>query len=104
MAYRETRISHSEILLMPSNGESLQGYADRLKEMIQQHRHTVMIIHEKWWTHRSPSPCYICTQVDALEIVIDTLVQIQKLDKKALWQYKIDPNNRDVINLHRVRR
>ncbi len=102
MSYREQSVSHSDIGYHPSNGESIQGYADRLKSVQSQTRHN-FTDHFKWWEHRGNKPCRICNTLDMLDYLIESLADVQQQDKKANWKYVIDPTF-DTITLHRIRR
>ncbi len=72
------------IPFVPSEGETLEGYAVRAGEIISQVRET-LTNHVNWYTHYGPGPCPIC-DVNALCDYLDgILLDISKYDKKKLW-------------------
>lgn len=81
--YSKERI---DLALFPSNGETLKGYQERLASAIEQHRYSYAPQHEKWFTHYSPSPCWICNVLDMLQHICDILGDIWKEDKKGQWK------------------
>ncbi len=91
MTYRDTAISHSDIGYFPSDGEPIQSYADRVKQILSQHRHD-FLDHQKWWEHRGTKPCRICNYADLCDYLADALVSVQTADKRGTWKYKIDRN------------
>ncbi len=70
---------------LPSDGERLQSYVQRLKDLYEQIRHSYAPVHEKWYTHYSAGACWICDVLDVLDYIIGTMEDIAHYDKKHKW-------------------
>ncbi len=102
MSYRETRTSHSDVAYFPTDGERIEEYAEKIKQIISQQRHN-FIEHQKWWEHRGTKPCRICNTLDMLEYIAETLQEIDITDKKAKWQFMLERTTQDsIIHLRRT--
>jgi len=101
LSYRDTRVSHSDDGYIPSDGERIESYAERVSLIVSQQRHN-FIEHQKWWEHRGTKPCRICNTLDMLEYINGALSEINIVDKKAKWTYKWERTTQDPI-LHLIR-
>lgn len=70
---------------LPSEGEHMSAYVNRLKSVLQQSRYAYMPKHEDWHTHYGPSPCWICNIADCADYLASLLDDIVKNDKKRRW-------------------
>ncbi len=67
------------------NGEHLSSYVSRLKSIVQSNRSAYAPMHETWYTHRAPNPCWICNSLDVCEYLVGLLEDIVAEDKKRKW-------------------
>lgn len=77
--------------LLPSNGETLEGYAQRLHEVASQHRN-YSICHLHWHTHTGAGACWICDTLNILEFTIDSLQAICQNDALHTWRAIKNPD------------
>jgi len=69
---------------LPSDGEDLFHFAERLHDVAQQHRYSYSPPHENWYTHYGSAPCWICNIFDMLDYCISMLLDIAK-NLKTRW-------------------
>lgn len=79
------RTDRTDIGYLPSDGEKLKAYAQRLRSIAEHNRHAYAPTHEKFYTHYGPSSCFVCNFMDMLDWTIATLDDIWQSDKKASW-------------------
>ncbi len=66
----------------PSEGESLRGYADRIRLIVQE-KEGHLLSHFNWHTHRGTGPCPICEITVMARFTTNILLDISlMLDKK----------------------
>ncbi len=70
---------------LPSDGEFLKAYVERLRAVAQQQRHSYAPAHENWYTHYGPSSCWICNLLDLCDYLIGSMDDIWKNDKSHIW-------------------
>lgn len=100
--WRDNAISNGNIGYYPSDGEPLLSYGDRLKSIMSQTRHDFSD-HLKWWEHRGPKTCRICSNLDMLDYCIDTYISVPQQDKKGIWKFKHDTKF-NTIGVIRIRK
>ncbi len=71
---------------LPSDGEGLRAYVERLRNVAQQQRYSYAPSHENWFTHYSPSSCWICNLLDLTDYLVSAMSDIVSEDKKHLWK------------------
>ncbi len=76
----------------------MSAYVARLRSVTQQNRFRYSNTHEKWFTHRSAAPCWICNFMDCCDYLVDLLEDIIAEDKTGVWKChkplgKSDPTN-----------
>ena len=83
--YSETWKKRSSIV--PIDGESLALYTTRLARVLRESEDTAHV-HLKWHTgikipciHQSAGECWICVQLQTIDIIYDILVSITELKK-----------------------
>ncbi len=99
------RLSASDLGYLPSDGEYLKAYADRLKDVLMQMRGR-FADHETWWEHRSPKPCRMCSIADMCDYLASLLQDIPDEDKKAVWRIVRPATSYDALSfkLKRIRK
>ncbi len=101
MAYRDPSVSNGDIGYHPSDGELIDGYAERVLAICAQFRHD-FLDHYKWWEHRGTKPCRICGYADMLEYLAEALQEVSNADPKASWSYKWEKTTQSpILKLHR---
>ncbi len=80
---------------IPSVGESLNAYVGRIRSIAEQNRHAYAPQHENWFTHYSPSPCWICNQMDMLDYLVGVCQDFVKNDKKRNWRVVAGDHSKD---------
>ncbi len=75
----------TNLAFLPTDGEHLRAYVKRLQDVIQQIRYDDSAPHDKWYTHYSSGPCYICEMLDMLDYMQGILTDIVNYDKKHEW-------------------
>ncbi len=81
---------------LPSEGESLKGYCERLRSIAQQNRYSYAPTHEKWYTHYGPNSCFICNFMDMCDYLISAMDDIWQNDKTHVWLcFKGDISSKD---------
>jgi len=83
--YKKDRI---DLGYLPSDGETLKAYSERLKAIAVTQRHSFAPAHENWYTHYGPHPCWICNMLDITDYVISTLDDVWMNDKVHVWYVK----------------
>ncbi len=79
---------------LPSEGEHLSAYVNRLISVLQQNRFAYMPPHENWRTHTQPAPCFICNFADIADYLASILNDFVKNDKKQTWRcYRPDASH-----------
>ncbi len=71
---------------LPSDGELLKAYLERLRSVIQQNRYAYAPQHEKWFTHYSASPCWICNFMDLTDYLLGVISDMEKELKNYTWK------------------
>ncbi len=62
----------STLGFLPSEGEELQGYCERLRLIVQQLEEYSMN-HIKWYTHYGAGACWICDGNNVMRYAIDVM-------------------------------
>ncbi len=70
---------------LPSNGEHLPSYLQRVRDVAQQSRYAYAPKHESFFTYYGPHPCWICNQMDMLDYLVSILEDFVTNDKKRDW-------------------
>ncbi len=70
---------------LPSDGELLSSYVNRLKTVVEQNRYTYAPAHEKWYTHRGNAPCFICNFMDCCDYLV-AIIKDMSLDSTYYWK------------------
>ncbi len=70
---------------LPSNGEHLSAYVNRLQSVLQQNRYSYAPKHETFFTHYGPHPCWICNFMDIADYLASVLQDFVTEDKKRNW-------------------
>lgn len=70
---------------LPSEGEHLGAFVNRLKDIAEQTRYDRLPSHEKWYTHYGAGPCWICMYADFVDYLVSMLADINNYDKKGKW-------------------
>ncbi len=82
---------------LPSDGEHLGPYVKRLKDIAQQTRYDSLPPHEKWYTHYSSGPCFICEYADLVDYLVSSLEDIVNYDKKGKWRCERPGKSHDAL-------
>ncbi len=75
---------------LPSDGELLLPYVNRLKSIVMQQRYSYSTEHEKWWTHRRNSGCFICNFMDCCDYLVTILGDMAIEQEKYYWKCSRD--------------
>ncbi len=70
---------------LPSDGEHLTAYVNRLKTVVEQNRYSYAPAHEKWYTHRGNAPCWICNFMDCCDYLVGILLEMSA-DSNYSWK------------------
>lgn len=81
--YKKDRI---DLGYLPSDGETLKSFCERLRHVAIQQRHSFAPSHENWYTHYGPHSCWICNLLDMTDYMIATVEDVWKNDKKHIWR------------------
>jgi len=86
---------------MPSNQEELNGYVQRLKDVIDAIRYggDNKLHQEKFWCHINPrsSYCWVCDLLDMVDYTHGLIQDIAKNDKKNKWICERPPDSHDAL-------
>ncbi len=77
----------------PIERESLNGYVKRLQKLCAEQENTNLGAHvygrKMWFTHKTPSECWICNDINIMWQLIDTLdamdTYLQEQDDHLFW-------------------
>ncbi len=90
MPIKDQRIRKSNVGYLPSEGENLTAWVDRLKLIKDALRYggDNQLHIEKFWCHINPrsSSCWVCDLMDILDYIIGIAEDITKYDKKHKWK------------------
>ncbi len=92
------RTDRTDVGYLPSDGEHLKAYADRLKSVANHNRYAYGPTHEKFYTHYGPSSCFVCNFMDMLDYCISILDDIWQNDKKNRWVCEKPIGSPDVMS------
>ncbi len=71
---------------LPSDGEDMRAYLERLQNVMQQTRYAYAPKHEDWYTHYGPFPCWICNLLDMCDYLNGIMKDILNEDKLHRWK------------------
>lgn len=91
------RLSASDLGYLPSDGEYLQAYGDRIKDIISQMRGSIQD-HERWWEHRSAKPCRICNLLDMCDYLSSLMQDLPREDKKGIYRIRRPKDSHDALS------
>ncbi len=97
----DSRIRKSNLGYLPSDGETLKGYAKRLHDVKDMIRYggDNKLHQEKFWCHINPrsSYCWVCDTLDMVDYVVEILDDIVSSDKKNKWVCFRPPDSHDPL-------
>ncbi len=101
MPINDQRIRKSNLGFLPSDGEHLGPYVQRIKDIKDQLRYSgENVMHqEKFWCHINPrsSYCWICDLLDMVDYIHDILQNIADFDKKSRWKCVRPSDSHDAL-------
>ncbi len=104
MPVNDQRIRKSNLGYLPSDGETLSGYIQRLKDVIDTIRYGgENVLHqEKFWCHLNPrsSFCFVCDILDMMDYTHSLLKDIAEFDKKHLWKCYRPTDSHDALTFN----
>ena len=96
----EKRVNALELTPIP--GETLAGYNRRILNIIQKYENINLDAHsgragrKMWFTHRTPSECWICQQNNINWMISDVLDLVSNVIDGEKWVFR-DSNNKIIL-------
>ncbi len=85
---------------LPSEGEHLGPYVDRLHNTLQEMSNRYGDVHEKLWSHRGPHPCWVCAFENISTYLTSILTDIHKIDNTRDWICTRPKGNHDPLTYY----
>ncbi len=107
MPVNDQRIRKSNMGYLPSDGENLKAYVQRLHDIKEQLRYGgENVLHqEKFWCHVNPrsSYCWVCDLLDLVDYISDLLKDIVEQDKKGKYTCHRPSDSHDALTFEFIR-